>query len=1186
MAIVPAMADNINKLSASTQMFLSERKGEVKLLKLGEKKFVEPSSPNDSMRLLVDDMILSQPLERQIADVELVDGVEMISAFVTVSNGSFSSVEKLGAVMQTEFKDGLAAMLLPADRIEEIADLENVTGIEVAEILQPDNDLQRSFTQAGDAITNSAAAQALGLTTEYTGKGVILGIIDTGVDFQHIAFKDKNGNSRIVRAYMLSSSYSTNLTTYSTATQINNLTTDNNTGDHGTHTSTTAGGSSVIVEGNNVTVTDDHANATYGGMAPEADLVIAALSSLYTTSLGTAIENICNYADQVGKPCVISLSLGTAYGAHDGTGALANIIEQKAGDNHIIVFSASNNGMRASYYENLGTSNGGGMYASGTSTKSKPILVNVQRSFSDADGNFQLARPTIVAYARTPNVQLALKFHVVNVHTGEIVYSSNEYTSSLTIDLSGSSGLAQYYYSKSTWYNNYSSPDYARIRIIKGQDSNNGKYYWYIYAPTMETRSADTSGEVYTSDYAFCVSIYPTSNTSSTIVDMWESSYCWFGRDLTLSSSNESKYNLVQGNDDCSVNVHACYDKVISVGAYVSKNSFANYEGTINSFSSTYPNIGDHAYFSSWQAEGCGPLGNPLPTISAPGARIVAGVNHYHTTAVDDYSYYADDNKADLVVNSSTSPYGAMEGTSMSTPCASGIIAQWLQACVEVGRTPNPNYIKEVMAATWDTDEWTEGTNSDGHGAKTFGTHGKINAIKGIKYILRGDVHDVTLAELIASGDTKSTYNITDLRAVGFSDNGQVLICKDDNGYANKDVCDNEDYVDLMHTASLTNGLTSPIPSTYDQSNWIGLRLPEGATASANLLKHQLKGVVGKLTNTVNPEFVLEKVPESYGQELQFTPNLYIAASFNSTNPQISEVNGKQYFFVRPKPMEIANIEWAQWDGERFITPVHDEQHQSWNQAELTGGFEFNGSLLEQGGVFLETGHCYEMLPAIIRMNDNNYEHLYVLGNVNGLNPGYWSPAKGVEMSTKDGKVFTTTLTVDNSGDGYGYFSFTKKLDPDWDVIHDYRIGADPRNLNSSGNYYGDYPINDGNLGQALPLVENWKDIYSFKIAAGKYKFVVTLDGDTKTLVVTNATLRTFDKADNGFVVYPMAINRVTEEENGVITAVDNLQLGKNVTRITYYNALGIASDTPFQGVNIVVTRYSDGSTTTTKILK
>ena len=51
-------------------------------------------------------------------------------------------------------------------------------------------------------------------------------------------------------------------------------------------------------------------------------------------------------------------------------------------------------------------------------------------------------------------------------------------------------------------------------------------------------------------------------------------------------------------------------------------------------------------------------------------------------------------------------------------------------------------------------------------------------------------------------------------------------------------------------------------------------------------------------------------------------------------------------------------------------------------------------------------------------------------------------------------------------------------------------------------------------------------------------------------------------------------------------TSINGVDSYRNVVSVKYYNGAGIESDTPFQGVNIVVTRYSDGSTTTTKILK
>ena len=60
---------------------------------------------------------------------------------------------------------------------------------------------------------------------------------------------------------------------------------------------------------------------------------------------------------------------------------------------------------------------------------------------------------------------------------------------------------------------------------------------------------------------------------------------------------------------------------------------------------------------------------------------------------------------------------------------------------------------------------------------------------------------------------------------------------------------------------------------------------------------------------------------------------------------------------------------------------------------------------------------------------------------------------------------------------------------------------------------------------------------------------------------------------------YPFTIN------GGIPTGIETLN-ARQVVSEKYYNPAGIESDTPFQGVNIVVTRYSDGSTTTTKILR
>ena len=71
---------------------------------------------------------------------------------------------------------------------------------------------------------------------------------------------------------------------------------------------------------------------------------------------------------------------------------------------------------------------------------------------------------------------------------------------------------------------------------------------------------------------------------------------------------------------------------------------------------------------------------------------------------------------------------------------------------------------------------------------------------------------------------------------------------------------------------------------------------------------------------------------------------------------------------------------------------------------------------------------------------------------------------------------------------------------------------------------------------------------------------------------------------------YPswMPMYYVVEQEvfwKGQDTSVSELNAG-NETGKTYYNLQGIASDTPYDGMNIVVTRYSNGTTKTTKVMR
>ena len=221
---------------------------------------------------------------------------------------------------------------------------------------------------------------------------------------------------------------------------------------------------------------------------------------------------------------------------------------------------------------------------------------------------------------------------------------------------------------------------------------------------------------------------------------------------------------------------------------------------------------------------------------------------------------------------------------------------------------------------------------------------------------------DITLAQLVNKPADDTKYNITDLTCIYVIDNAGLLICKDNNGYASRDVAESG-WIDYMRQVSSLN-----VPDEYDQSNWIALRLPQGTAVTNDMIHAPLSGVKGHLVNATNLEFQLDAMPD-FGSRVTFTPNTYIPASFKGT--QVSPVTGKTYFFVQPKPMEYAHIEWAVFDGDKFITAPYIQEH-GINTAGLSGEFEFNGMYLGDFG--LERDHVYKM-DAIIKLFTDNFDH-------------------------------------------------------------------------------------------------------------------------------------------------------------------------------------------------------------------
>ena len=690
--------DISKKLSSSTQMFIDERDGNISFERdvttekaLGLQRVGDAIVPNGR---LGHDRIIAKP--------DTINGVAKISAFIRLNdNSDVSALEAMGVEIQCKFKNGLVTALIPVDKIEEVAGVESVKRVNVSTLMKPSTVNARAKTNVDDVLTCSTDAINSCLEKSYDGSGVLLGVIDTGIDFQHIAFKDKDGNYRYKGLYVYNGKKATEYTS-----GFSSATTDDSSGDHGTHTSSTAGGSSVIISGSNVTVTDDHASATYGGMAPGADLYLAGVNGLSNTYLANAFQKIVEYADENDMPVVVSNSWGGQYGPHDGTGEIADVVNQYFGSdypNHICLFAASNDAGKSKDNE------GGGYHVSGTASSSNPLgTILRSASYSNTDAGYYYYGIFANAWTRSAsNTSMACKIYVLDSSTGEV-------KTSVTVTSEGQvSGLSSYYSGTLYVYFDYVDSDKKQILLYTSGLTSRS------YSQTTKDGST-----YYTSNYTLAVQFYPTSGSCE--LDVWGGSYGYFTNHLTTSG-----YTWTAGSDDMSVSDEATIANAISIGAYVSANTWTDYSGTSHDMSDTYT-MGDIAYFSSYATADESPTGIAYPWITAPGARLAAAVNSNHTSSVDDYNYIDGDYKTDRVNASTTYPYAMMEGTSMATPTAAGIVALWLQAAKEQEKELTNEDVKELMASTAITDDFT----TSGANASHFGKNGKIDALAGLSKIL------------------------------------------------------------------------------------------------------------------------------------------------------------------------------------------------------------------------------------------------------------------------------------------------------------------------------------------------------------------------------------------------------------------------------------------------------------------
>ncbi len=565
-----------------------------------------------------------------------------VCAFVRVADGDNGVFGASGAKPLAQFGDIFIADV-PLDGIAALAADRRVNRIEIERGSRPTLDSIAFFTRS------NPVHEGEGLPQAFTGRGVVMGVMDVGFDLTHPTFRDPaTGACRISRFWDFLSTDTAGSHMYVGAEYVGAEAVEQYAHSrdaakiyHGTHTLGIAAGNGC--------------GTIYRGMAPESDICLVSnavtddveyidTADYYKYTYATdalGFKYIFDYAESVGRPCVISFSEGSEQDLRGDDILYYAVLERMTGPGRIIVSSAGNAGMRNTYME-------------------KPSECGRAGSFLSAWGN-TLAFTMKSAGTFTARIVLHTeRGDTVDVPSRRVCEAADS-VFTCTIDANGTSyalGVSAYpscYDSRETVYDmTITGPDHiGRAVPLSLELLGTGAYVEMFHGnTTMGTNAADPS---------LCAAV-PTHS---------------------INSPSSAPCVICAGGTACRpVYINADGEEVVSVWGESGK------RGTYSSVGPTFD-------------------GRVKPEVMAPGANIISSMSSFYMDAqpgdskniIERFDY-----------GGRTYGWLATGGTSMSSPAVGGIIALWLQAnpslspddirgvlsrtctpCGDYGATPN-NY--------------------------------------------------------------------------------------------------------------------------------------------------------------------------------------------------------------------------------------------------------------------------------------------------------------------------------------------------------------------------------------------------------------------------------------------------------------------------------------------------------------
>ena len=276
-------------------------------------------------------------------------------------NGSLESLRDEG-IRVDELAAGYAVLVVPESRIEQVSAMEQIVYIEKPKRLFFASNMARAASclstiqtsigaGAGGGGTGGAGGGVISsLESGLTGKGVLVAVIDSGIDYFHPDFRNPDGTTRIGlladqdrdRIYTREE-INTALETGSRTSALALVPSTDPSG-HGTAVAAIAAGNGR--EGNGV----------YRGVAYESELMVVKLGTPLTdsfprtTQLMKALDLVVRRAQDMNRPLAVNISFGNTYGSHDGTSLLETFINDMSGiGRNVIVAGTGNEGTGAGH---------------------------------------------------------------------------------------------------------------------------------------------------------------------------------------------------------------------------------------------------------------------------------------------------------------------------------------------------------------------------------------------------------------------------------------------------------------------------------------------------------------------------------------------------------------------------------------------------------------------------------------------------------------------------------------------------------------------------------------------------------------------------------------------------------------------------------------------------------------------